>query len=73
MKSSYPYVKPNFYFLFFQETHIIHNYQEDFYGSILKVCVAGHIRDEQNFSSIGTQFTILCVYIILVSFKIITN
>jgi len=34
------------------ETHIIHNFSDDFYGSMLKVCLVGYIRDEMNFSSI---------------------
>jgi len=41
------------WFFVIQETHIIHKFDEDFYGSTLKVCVAGYIRDEMNFSSIG--------------------
>jgi len=34
------------------ETHVIHNFPDDFYGSILKVCIIGYIRDEMNFTSI---------------------
>ena len=36
-----------------QETHIIHNFKEDFYGSTLKVCMLGYLRPMKNFSSLG--------------------
>ncbi|KAK2153039.1 hypothetical protein LSH36_310g03029 [Paralvinella palmiformis] len=35
------------------ETHIIHTFSNDFYGANLKVCVAGYLRPEKNFSSVG--------------------
>ena len=38
---------------FFQETHIMHEFPADFYGSQLAVCVAGYIREEKKFSSLG--------------------
>lgn len=34
------------------ETHIIHKFEQDFYGSTMKVCVLGYIRPEKNFSSV---------------------
>ncbi|XP_071496939.1 riboflavin kinase-like [Diadema antillarum] len=34
------------------ETHIIHTFKEDFYGSILKVGIVGYIRPEQNYPSL---------------------
>jgi len=34
------------------ETHIMHNFEDDFYGSNLKICLAGYIRDEMNFTNI---------------------
>lgn len=37
----------------FQETHIMHVFKEDFYGSELKVVMLGYIRPEKNFSSLG--------------------
>ncbi|KAJ1921887.1 hypothetical protein H4219_000233 [Mycoemilia scoparia] len=35
-----------------KEVHIIHNYEYDFYGRELKVCIAGYIRPELNFESL---------------------
>lgn len=37
----------------FQETHIMHVFEEDFYGSELKVAMLGYIRGEKNFDSLG--------------------
>ncbi|KAF2368985.1 Riboflavin kinase domain bacterial/eukaryotic [Trinorchestia longiramus] len=34
------------------ETHILHEFSEDFYGSWLRVVVLGYIRPEQNFESL---------------------
>jgi len=34
------------------ETHIIHQFQDDFYGSSLSLCITGYLRDEMDFSSI---------------------
>nr|CAD7265443.1 unnamed protein product [Timema shepardi] len=34
------------------ETHIIHTFPEDFYDSILKVCILGYRRPELNFNSL---------------------
>ncbi|XP_068250971.1 riboflavin kinase isoform X2 [Palaemon carinicauda] len=34
------------------ETHIMHTFEEDFYGSELKVVMLGYIRPEKNFSSL---------------------
>ncbi|XP_068523680.1 riboflavin kinase-like [Anas acuta] len=34
------------------ETHIIHNFKEDFYGEILSVVIIGYIRSEKNFNSL---------------------
>jgi len=34
------------------ETHILHQFPEDFYGSNMKVCLVGYIRDERNFNSL---------------------
>lgn len=36
----------------FQETHIMHVFEEDFYGSELKVAMLGYIRGEKNFDSL---------------------
>lgn len=36
----------------FQETHIMHVFQEDFYGSELKVVMLGYVRPEKNFNSL---------------------
>ncbi|XP_037924305.1 putative riboflavin kinase isoform X2 [Hermetia illucens] len=34
------------------ETHIMHNFNRDLYGSVLKVCIAGYLRAEMNFNSL---------------------
>jgi hypothetical protein len=49
----------------FQETHIIHTFPSDFYGSNLKVCIAGYLRPEKNFTSLGKLETILQFLIII--------
>ncbi|XP_065885156.1 riboflavin kinase-like [Dysidea avara] len=35
------------------ETHILHEFPDDFYGSQLSVCMVGFIRNEMNFTSKG--------------------
>ncbi|MEE6459420.1 hypothetical protein FKM82_000627 [Ascaphus truei] len=35
------------------ETHIIHQFKEDFYGEMLTIVVAGYIRPERSFDSLG--------------------
>ncbi|XP_063438278.1 riboflavin kinase-like [Mytilus trossulus] len=35
------------------ETHVIHTFKEDFYGSTLKVIMLGYIRPMRDFSSLG--------------------
>ena len=44
--------------IFLQETHIMHTFDKDFYGEELSVCVAGYIRSEKKFNSLGNQ---LCI------------
>lgn len=34
------------------ETHIMHNFDGDFYGALLKVVMVGYIRPEKNFTSV---------------------
>ena len=34
------------------ETHILHTFENDFYGSMLKLCILGYIRPEKDFSSV---------------------
>ncbi|XP_076439256.1 riboflavin kinase-like [Babylonia areolata] len=34
------------------ETHILHNFKEDFYGNVLKVIMLGFIRPMEDFSSL---------------------
>lgn len=34
------------------ETHILHDYNCDLYGEILKICIVGYLRPEQNFDSL---------------------
>lgn len=40
-------------FIGFQETHIIHTFESDFYGSELSVVILGFIRPERNYPSLG--------------------
>ena len=37
----------------FQETHILHNFKTDFYGSFLKVVLLGFIRPMKDYGSLG--------------------
>lgn len=34
------------------ETHILHQFDDDFYGQVLKVCMLGYLRPELNFNSL---------------------
>ncbi|XP_071451164.1 riboflavin kinase [Hetaerina americana] len=34
------------------ETHILHTFPSDFYGSLLRVCILGYIRPEKDFKSL---------------------
>lgn len=34
------------------ETHIMHKFKSDFYGSYLKIALAGYLREEKNFTSL---------------------
>uniref|UniRef100_A0A493SY55 riboflavin kinase n=2 Tax=Anas TaxID=8835 RepID=A0A493SY55_ANAPP len=45
------------------ETHIIHNFKEDFYGEILNVVIIGYIRSEKNFNSLGQYYKFLLSYL----------
>ena len=36
------------------EVHILHDFNADFYDEEIRVAVCGFIRDEQNYSSLGT-------------------
>lgn len=41
------------YILFiFQETHLMHKFDKDFYGSILKIALIGYLRPEKTFNSL---------------------
>lgn len=35
-----------------QETHIMHDFNRDLYGCLLKVCIIGYLRPETNFDSL---------------------
>ncbi|XP_024295109.1 riboflavin kinase isoform X3 [Oncorhynchus tshawytscha] len=37
---------------YFQETHVIHTFKEDFYGQILSVVLVGYIRPERSYDSL---------------------
>ncbi|CAH0731888.1 unnamed protein product, partial [Brenthis ino] len=34
------------------ETHVMHDFKGDFYGSLLKICIVGYLRSEKNFNSL---------------------
>ena len=34
------------------EIHILYNYEQDFYGSLMRICVTGYIRPERSFNSV---------------------
>ncbi|XP_063380154.1 putative riboflavin kinase isoform X1 [Cydia fagiglandana] len=34
------------------ETHVMHKFNTDFYGSNLKICIVGYLRGEKNFNSL---------------------
>lgn len=34
------------------ETHILHEFADEFYGKLLKVCIVGYLRPELNFSTL---------------------
>ncbi|XP_023951392.2 putative riboflavin kinase [Bicyclus anynana] len=36
------------------ETHVMHDYGKDFYGSNLKICLIGYLRPEMNFNSVDS-------------------
>lgn len=40
-----------YYNLLLQETHVMHKFDSDFYGSNLKIALVGYLRDELNFDS----------------------
>lgn len=42
-------------FTYWQETHILHNFESDFYGSMLKTCIINYIRPEQSYDSLGNM------------------
>jgi FAD synthase len=39
----------------FQETHIIHKFDADFYNSWLRVIICGFLRPMENYKSLGKQ------------------
>ena len=49
----YMYIIDSFFFFHLQETHIIHTFEDDFYGSELSVVILGFIRPEKDFPSLG--------------------
>lgn len=44
------------------EPHLLHEFEEDFYGEELRLLICGHLRDEAAFSSLGEppQRVVLC-------------
>lgn len=41
-------------FLSLQETYIVHDFESDFYGKQLKLCICGYLRPEKNFDSMDS-------------------
>ncbi|CAN0259745.1 unnamed protein product [Lampetra planeri] len=41
------------------EVHIIHSFEEDFYGEVLSIVILGYIRAETGFDSLGATTTSL--------------
>ncbi|EDV92914.1 putative riboflavin kinase [Drosophila grimshawi] len=41
------------------ETHIMHNYNCDLYGQMLKICITGYLRPEQNFDSVEALIAVI--------------
>ncbi|KAJ1505453.1 riboflavin kinase [Coelomomyces lativittatus] len=37
------------------EVHIIHEFEDDFYGEELRVIILGYIREEKNYSTLVEQ------------------
>jgi len=33
------------------ETHVLHQFEKDFYGELMKIAILGYIRPERSFSS----------------------
>ena len=55
-----------------QETHIIHQFDSDFYGDIMKIIVLGFIRPMCDFPSLGeVQETSDILYVLFVSVPIV--
>lgn len=42
-----------FFFFELQEVHILHTFDNDFYGEKMKIIVLDYIRQEKDFTSIG--------------------
>ncbi len=60
---------PHLHDVDFQETHIMHEYPSDFYGSLLRVCVVGWIRPEKSFDSLGKLcYVLLCILYVFISY-----
>ena len=55
-----------------QEAHLIHEFEDDFYGSELKLVILGYIRPEKNYDSLGMRMLCLisCLYIYINIYKI---
>ena len=46
-----------------QEAHLIHEFEDDFYGSELKLVILGYIRPEKNYDSLGMRMLCLAFYL----------
>lgn len=42
-----------------QETHILHQYDGDLYGRLLKVCICGYIRPERDFTTLEALVAVI--------------
>ena len=44
------------------ETHIMHKYENQFYGKWLKVLICGYMRPEKNYDSLRKSSILYCIF-----------
>lgn len=52
----------NRHFMPFQEVHILHNFEEDFYGAEVRAVLVGFLRPMAAFNSLGLLFVFLAFF-----------
>ena len=50
------------------ETYVMHEFDQDFYGSLLKILVVGYIRPMSNYKSLGETCFFIFYFEMLISF-----